>query len=161
VLKTYELMNNSMKTIRQESDLEKAEDIMIELQENKDDLDDFSTSLHGSVGHAISDEELEEELAQLMDNDEDEFIFHESTNGNDIANTNTELKKGGVGSVAGELEEELAQLMDNDGDVGISHESTNVNDIANINTELKEGGKVNVAGDDEEIELESQSPLAV
>jgi len=106
VLKTYELMNSSMKSIRQESDLEKVDDIMIELQENKEEWDAFNKSLHGSVDHAFSNDELEEELAQLMDNDDDEVISYESTNDSDITYAHTELKEGEE-NIAGEEEEEL------------------------------------------------------
>lgn len=67
----YELMKSSMKTLREDIDSDRVEDIMDELKENKDDLDALHDSLHASSGDiGVSNDELEKELLELMNNDD-------------------------------------------------------------------------------------------
>jgi len=138
VLKTYELMNSSMKAIRQDSDLEKVDDIMIELEENREDLDYLHKSIYESNGGSFSDKELEEELAQLMDHDDGGDAYPECTNDSN-AITSPIVKEVKGEKEEAKLEEELAQLMD--------HVSSPI---------VKE-----IEGEKEEAELSSQIPLAV
>ena len=70
MISVYELMKSSMKTLREDIDSDQVEDIMDELKENKDELDALHDSLHTSSGDiGVSNDELEKELIELMDND--------------------------------------------------------------------------------------------
>ena len=70
VLKTYSLMNNSMKAIRQESSIEDVDDVLNELSEYTEDLNAIhETMFYDNKGVHFSSDELEQELAALMDND--------------------------------------------------------------------------------------------
>ena len=96
VLKTYELMNSSMKAIRQDSDLEKVDEVMIELEENREDLDHLHKSIYESTcsgGGAFSDEELEEELAQLMDHDDGGDANPDCTNDSTVSAISSPIVK--------------------------------------------------------------------
>ncbi|GFH57908.1 hypothetical protein CTEN210_14384 [Chaetoceros tenuissimus] len=70
MISVYELMKSSMKTLREDIDSDRVEDIMDELKENKDELDALHDSLHASSGDiGVSNDELEKELLELMNND--------------------------------------------------------------------------------------------
>ena len=75
VLKTYKLMNASMKAIREESgiDADNVEDVMDELVGHGEDLNDIHENIAlcgGGIGHdVVTDDELEQELAALMESD--------------------------------------------------------------------------------------------
>ena len=69
LLKTYQLLNDSLKSIRQEAaELGQVEKIMNELEENTQELHDIHNEIHESItGNVLfQDEELEKELEELM-----------------------------------------------------------------------------------------------
>ena len=145
VLKTFELVNNSMRVIRQESNFEDVEDVMNELAEHNDDLNELHRSLCVERGdNVFSNDDLEQELATLMEND--------TTTSNDIEPIGDD----------DDVDVDVDADVDVDVDVDVDH-STEVADEQDstksspvkIEIENKE-----VQGDDTQVESLNSMPMS-
>jgi Membrane-bound metallopeptidase len=90
LVKTLELMNESLKAVRKEMSLEQVEELMQDLEENTRDLNDIHEELHGRIqennGLFEHDQEEEEELERELN----ELLLADEENIDDIRKKDTD-----------------------------------------------------------------------
>jgi len=73
-LKAMRTSANAMRATVKEADLDKADDLMEQINEAMDQVQEMNEAMSQPIGHAIDDAELEAELAELEELEADELI---------------------------------------------------------------------------------------